>query len=92
MRRDDKFLVSRVGPDAGQPGLPCQPSPEMPRGFSSKKFSPFHFRQFGDPFQIHLNTGFERFPGFLKGVAFNSDIKVSTNCLPAVTAAVSVAL
>ena len=63
----------------------------MPWGFSSKKFFPFRFRQFGDPFQKHLNAGFKRFPSFLKGVALNGDIEVGANCLPTVTATVSVA-
>lgn len=91
MRRHDKFLVSRASPDAGQPSLPCQSSPKMPGRFASKKLLPFRFRQFGDPFQIHLNAGFERIPGFLKGATLNGDVEVGTDCLPAVTAAVSVA-
>lgn len=91
MRGYDEFLISRAGPDAGQPGLPCQPRPEMPWGFAPKKLSPFRFRQFGDSLEIHLNAGLEGFLGFLKRVAFDGDIEVGTNSLPAVAIAVGIA-
>jgi len=89
--RENKLLTNRCGSNVVQPSFPGQFSSETPWGFSPKKLPAFCFRQFGYFFQIHLDADFKRFLRFLKGVGFNSYVKVGTVRLPIAIIGVGIA-